>query len=448
MKIKILSTKQFSKLKLKNLQNSFFAKNVLFLSFGNGFAQIISFLFIPLLTRIYNPEIFGILGVFSSFISIVTPLISLSYPIAISFSESDLEARAISRLSIYLGICLSITISTFFVLCNSKIITLLKIDLLPNYYYLIPFTLVLGTLNQVHQQWYLRKKVFIGASRISIIQSLFSNSLKLAFGYISPSSLSIILATVSSSLINSLISINILARLNIKVLCKSCLDYKAQFSELKTVALKYSDFALFRSPQIFINTISINFPILILSGYFGATQAGLYSIASIFINIPSITLGKGFGDVFYSRVVEAKLNSENIGVLLFRATFVMALVGIIPFVVVLFFGEQIFSIILGQQWSLAGKYASYLSMMVFFGFINKPVVTAIPILKLQKWLLKYEIISSITKIFFILVGVVLLNDHLIAVLLYSISGAVTYAYLIFRVIFLANKSFYNEFKAS
>lgn len=448
MKIKILSTKQFSKLKLKNLQNSFFAKNVLFLSFGNGFAQIISFLFIPLLTRIYNPEIFGILGVFSSFISIVTPLISLSYPIAISFSESDLEARAISRLSIYLGICLSITISTFFVLCNSKIITLLKIDLLPNYYYLIPFTLVLGTLNQVHQQWFLRKKVFIGASRISIIQSLFSNSLKLAFGYISPSSLSIILATVSSSLINSLISINILARLNIKVLCKSCLDYKAQFSELKTVALKYSDFALFRSPQIFINTISINFPILILSGYFGATQAGLYSIASIFINIPSITLGKGFGDVFYSRVVEAKLNSENIGVLLFRATFVMALVGIIPFVVVLFFGEQIFSIILGQQWSLAGKYASYLSMMVFFGFINKPVVTAIPILKLQKWLLKYEIISSITKIFFILVGVVLLNDHLIAVLLYSISGAVTYAYLIFRVIFLANKSFYNEFKAS
>jgi O-antigen/teichoic acid export membrane protein len=128
------------------------------LSFGNGFAQIISFLFIPLLTRIYNPEIFGILGVFSSFISIVTPLISLSYPIAISFSESDLEARAISRLSIYLGICLSITISTFFVLCNSKIITLLKIDLLPNYYYLIPFTLVLGTLNQVHQQWFLRKK--------------------------------------------------------------------------------------------------------------------------------------------------------------------------------------------------------------------------------------------------------------------------------------------------
>jgi O-antigen/teichoic acid export membrane protein len=176
-----------------------------------------------------------------------------------------------------------------------------------------------------------------------------------------------------------------------------------------------------------------------LAAYFGSASAGFYTVANLAIVIPSMILGKSVSDVFYPRVIDAKRKGEDISLIISKATLAMALIGAIPFCLVFFYGESLFGFILGDQWLLAGKYASWLSIMLFFGFINKPVVSSIPVLNLQLWFLKYEVFSTLSKIAAILLGLIFLKDDMWSIILFSISGALAYMYLIIKVILVARQ---------
>lgn len=176
-----------------------------------------------------------------------------------------------------------------------------------------------------------------------------------------------------------------------------------------------------------------------MSAYFGPASAGFYTIANLAIVMPSMILGKSVSDVFYPKVVDTKRKGENISLIITKATLAMVVIGAIPFLIVFLYGESIFGFILGDDWLLAGKYASWLSIMLFFGFINKPVVSSIPVLNLQLWLLKYEVFSTVSKIAAILLGLFFFKDDICSIMLFSISGALAYMYLIIKVIVVARQ---------
>ncbi|MBO1928615.1 hypothetical protein J4731_01440 [Providencia rettgeri] len=46
-------------------------------------------LFSPIITRLYGPEVFGILGTFTAILTVITPIAALTYPIAIVLPKSD-----------------------------------------------------------------------------------------------------------------------------------------------------------------------------------------------------------------------------------------------------------------------------------------------------------------------------------------------------------------------
>jgi O-antigen/teichoic acid export membrane protein len=64
-------------------------RNVTIVASGTAGAQVITMAFAPLITRLYGPEAFGLLGTFVAILGIVTPLAALTYPIAIVLPKSD-----------------------------------------------------------------------------------------------------------------------------------------------------------------------------------------------------------------------------------------------------------------------------------------------------------------------------------------------------------------------
>lgn len=50
---------------------------------GTAMAQVISMLLAPIITRLYGPEAYGMMGTFMAIIGIFTPIAALTYPIAI-----------------------------------------------------------------------------------------------------------------------------------------------------------------------------------------------------------------------------------------------------------------------------------------------------------------------------------------------------------------------------
>ena len=69
--------------RFKQLGQSKFVRNVAIVATGTAGAQAITMAFAPIITRIYGPEAFGLLGTFMAILAVLTPVAALTYPIAI-----------------------------------------------------------------------------------------------------------------------------------------------------------------------------------------------------------------------------------------------------------------------------------------------------------------------------------------------------------------------------
>ena len=81
-------------------RSSSFTTDVLKLVTGTTFAQVITILASPLLTRLYGPEAFGFLALFTSITSIIGVIACMRYEMAIMLPKTDEEAANL------LGLCL------------------------------------------------------------------------------------------------------------------------------------------------------------------------------------------------------------------------------------------------------------------------------------------------------------------------------------------------------
>jgi len=81
----------FNTIKTKISALSSDRKSVLTLVGGTSIAQALSFLFSPIQTRLFSPEVFGELSVFGSITGIVGIIICLRYELAIVLPKDDDE---------------------------------------------------------------------------------------------------------------------------------------------------------------------------------------------------------------------------------------------------------------------------------------------------------------------------------------------------------------------
>ncbi|WP_096185787.1 lipopolysaccharide biosynthesis protein [Evansella halocellulosilytica] len=428
--------KQFNKIFRKK-----FVKNVLTLAAGTTMAQIIIILFAPIITRLYGPEAFGILGVFLSIIAIISPIAALTYPLAIVLPKEDKDAKQLIKLSIYISLVTASLMSIVFLFMGDFFTNMLNSQSITPYLQLIPLVMVLSVTLEVTIQWLIRKKLFSIQAKAVVAQALIVNATKTGFGFISPFATTLIwISTIGYALHNILI---IRGLKKYKVLKEPS---RVSNSTLKIgqVAKKYRDFPQYRSPQTFISAVSKNLPVIMLTTLFSPAAAGFYAIGQRVLKMPSTLIGKAISDVFFPRMSEAVNNKENVTRLLIMGTLSMGAIGIIPFGIIMIFGPQLFSVVFGEEWVQAGEYARWMSLWLLFTFVTKPSRQTLPVLFAQKLSLIESIVSLMLRITGLFVGSYLFNDDLLAIALYSVAGSSTNIVLVILTI-IKTKRLSNSF---
>ena len=107
--------------KIKNLTQSKFVRSVILVAGGTAGAQAIAMAFMPFITRLYSPEIFGLLGAFIAITAVVSPIAALAYPVAIVLPESDDEAKSLAKLSILIALIIASILALFLFLMGSRL---------------------------------------------------------------------------------------------------------------------------------------------------------------------------------------------------------------------------------------------------------------------------------------------------------------------------------------
>lgn len=414
---------------IKQLTKSKFVRNVVLVASGTAGAQAIAMALSPIITRLYGPEAFGLLGTFMATLGVVTPIAALAYPIAIVLPKSDDDAKGLAKLSFRIALVIALAFSFILLIAGNQIATVLGMQAIASFMLLIPLAMFFSALQQIMQQWLIRKKQFKVMARIAVSQSFILNGSKIGVGWYWPiGPVLIILATLG----------NMLYAVQLWFGAKKCADNVGRIDspaasevDLKALAYKHRDFPYYRAPQVFINALSQSLPVLMLASFFGPTSAGFYAIGRTVLGVPSTLLGKAVADVFYPKIAEAANRNENLYRPIYKATFALAGVGIIPYGAIFLFGPWLFSFVFGEEWLLAGEYARWLSAWLYFAFMNRPSVAALAVLNMQGFFLVYEIVSLTLRAASLYVGFAILKDDLQAVILFSISGVILNFSLIF-----------------
>lgn len=405
---------------LRKIINNSFVRNVIILASGTIAAQALNFILSPIITRLYGPEAYGLMGTFMSMVTIITPIAALTYPIAIVLPKSDYVAKGIVRLSLYVTAGISGITLLVLLFFKDLIVNTFHLEEISPFLYLIPFVICSAGILQVIEQWLIRTKQFKITAKAVFLQAFLTNGGKVGIGFFHPTSTVLIILSALSNGLKALLLILFTKGKN-----KKGSDEKAVIKvSIKQLAREYRDFPIFRAPESFLHAFTHGLPTLLLSSFFGPVSAGFYSIARTVLHLPTLLIGKSVGDVFYPRISEATHNEENLTSLIKKATISLALVGFIPFGLIFAFGPWLFGFVFGNEWVMAGEYARWLSIGIFFGFMKSPCIRALPVMSAQVFHFAFSVINMIIQIGSLIIGYYLFTSDLIAIAFFGISGAI------------------------
>jgi len=145
-----------------------FISNVFKLVSGSVIAQILGVVLIPIITRLYLPEDFGLFSLILAMTGIIAIFSSLSYQLAIMLPREDGYAAHIVALCCGLILFSSVVMGLILLFFADPIANALKAPALARYLWFVPFLVFFTAVFSVFTYWNSRRKRF----RVKIINFL------------------------------------------------------------------------------------------------------------------------------------------------------------------------------------------------------------------------------------------------------------------------------------
>lgn len=355
-----------------------FAKNVLTLLTGSTIAQTIPIAVSPILTRLYTPEDFGILALFLAIVSFIAIVITGQYESAIVLPKKDEDAINIFFLSLIITFTISIITLIIVWIFNQAFTQLLNNKDISNWLYFIPIVLILTGMYNTFNFWLTRKRQFKSLAIGRVTMTSGNSGIKIGLGLLTGGPDGLISGAIGGQLIGTGV-LGWLLRKDIKNNLKQI--SKKKISEN---ALKYQDFPKYKLPHGFLDMINQNGIIFIITAFYSFGVLGFYSFSMNILRKPLTLIGSSVAQVFYQKASETYNESKDVWKITKRTLFNLSLIALPIFIIIVFWGPNLFSLIFGEKWKEAGIYAQILSPWLMLKFITSPISIIPTVLNKQK----------------------------------------------------------------
>ncbi len=384
----------FNKLKPK----SEFSRNVLTLMTGTTIAQAIPIAISPILTRIYTPEDFGVFALFMSMASIIAVIATGRYELAIILPTKDEDAVNIMALSIMIAFFVSFIAFLIVFIFNHQITNLLGNPEISNWLYLIPITVLLTGMYQSFNYWSNRKTQYkrLAINKVVRSGSTATANLGMGFGGLGASGL----------IIGGVFGQGIATIMLGRMVWGEDKQFFQKIKKLKIFALakRYIQFPKFDILASLLNVSSHQISHILFYLLFNSTIAGHYYLTQRILGLPMTFIASSISDVFRE---EASKDFKKYGnaINIYKATFKkLFILSFIPSIILYFFAVDIFVIVFGKEWTIAGEYVQILTPMLFIKFISSPLSFMLYIGEKQKLNLYSQVLFIISILYSFLVS--------------------------------------------
>lgn len=414
-----------------------FASDVLKLASGATFAQVLGVLVAPILARLYGPEAFGVLRLFTSITSIAGVVVCMRYEISIMLPESDEEAANLLGVSLGFVILVSGLMALIVWFGRPLLLRWLRAPELGPYLWLVPPAVFVGGVLLALNSWNTRTKHFAHMSVARVARSVTTAGLQLGAGYAGYAvGGSLISANVIGSSVYALVLGGRTWRDDLALFSRS-LKWQDMFRGMK----RYRKFPLYDMWARLFNSLSWQLPAFLLSSFFSSTVVGYYALGDHLLRLPMNVIGSAIAQVFLQRAAEAETEGALASVVesAFRR---LVMLGMFPMLLLTIIGRDLFTVVLGDSWAEAGVYTQILSIWTFFWFISSPLSTLFRVLEKQESSLILNVAILATRAIALGIGGLLGNARM-ALVLFAVSGVLLYGYLSLSIVHVSGVSWSN-----
>ena len=394
-----------------------YVRNVLTLMSGTTIAQAIPVIVTPVLTRIYSPAEFGLFAVYMALIAIGTMIATGRLEMAVLIARKDSDALRLAFISFIISGIFSILVLAVIALRGQQIAANLGQPAIADWLYIVPFSIFLFSVYKVLLHWLNRKKHYGVMSRMRVTQSGSISALQMVVGLASKITTGLAVADCLGRAV-SLMMIFRRVKATIKL---------PGFSLARQYALlrRYRKFPFLGSPASLLNILSLQMPYLVIPAIFTSAVAGMYFLVFRVLMMPIALLGESMMEVFRNRALEDLKEYGTCRPVFVRTLSSLCIIGLAPALLLMFFGQEIFAFVFGEDWREAGRYAAILAPMALFRLVCAPLGGVLFIRE------KLKLILLLQSIFFIMVALSLVlgwmkQDPVILVSFLSVSGCLFY----------------------
>ncbi|MBM3316926.1 MAG: oligosaccharide flippase family protein [Candidatus Eisenbacteria bacterium] len=396
---------------------STFARHTAMLVSGTAVGYILTALASPLLGRLYSPADFGLLALFASLVGILGEAATARYELAIVLPERDEEAANLVALTAGVVVAASLAALALVALAGGAFARLLgSPELTPFLWWVPPVLLALG-LDAALSHWMTRRRAFLRLSAMQIGRSAGTALTQVGAGLARAGSAGL----VAGRVVGEACGFAGLA-LQLRPADRELFRRSIRLPEILRLARAYSDFPRFSMPQGLLNAVSQSLPPFLLAAFYDTSVAGLYAMGHRLLYLPARFIGQAVRQVYLQRASETRARGGDLHRLFTRATLGLAALGALPALAMVLWGPDLFRLALGPQWGEAGVYARWMTLWLYFAFVNPPAMVLMQVLRLQHLLLAYDATLLVARCAAFVLGGMLLSP-LATIALFSLIGA-------------------------
>jgi O-antigen/teichoic acid export membrane protein len=354
---------------MMSIYRSKFSSNILKILFGNMGAQLVTFVTIPIITRIYGPSGYGTMAIFLALSQLFFPISSLRYGNAVLLPKKECDAAGLVVVSLLLTVLFSIILGLFIAIFGQELENLKTKGSGFHFLFWLPLVILFAGAYQVLNSWAIRQNDFkwMGLSRF--VQKLSERGFAVGLGLtINGSAFYLVL----SHLLGRFIAlICLIYRLVQNVYSAPTVWKQINVETLRKVTNNYSSFAKY-SGSVFILELSRQILPLLLSVVYGTVIVGYFQVGSRIIGSPMMMISDSIERSFFNEATLWSKRGLELAPLFKKILSHLLKLTVLPLTLFALASDEIVILMLGDEWNAAGFYLRVFCAFFLFRFLHRP----------------------------------------------------------------------------
>lgn len=381
---------------------------------------VIGLLLTPIVSRIYPPAAYGQFAVFNSVLNNLMLITTLTLPGALLLPKTRRSFFELVNAIVLLSALWAGAVLLFLLLGNDWVVNYLNIADYGRWFFILPPMLFLSNMSSIMGLWYIRNKAFRKRAGVDIATALTGRGVTIGAGLsMHGMGLGLLFGDVANRITYfTSLFFNGIHR-QVRLLWR-VFSWRSSWQAV----VAYKDFPLYVLPANYLNVLSAQVPIFMLTSKFGATVVGLYAFSVSLLELPLNLVGSAIAPVFMQKATEVQHTAperlKDITLALYNK---MLYLGLLPFGFITIFGDVLFRVVFGAKWEMAGLFTAYLGYYYIFKLTSTVTAPIYTVIERQRYALISTALLLAARAGGLYIGLVMNNVNM-ALLLFGIGSLV------------------------